>query len=213
MSAPSTQPTARKLTPWRGFAAVFALVFLMVFGGGALITWLLPESYLGVARVSSATGQSEMFQNDKALHTVVLELNLERRFAARYHQQEPLSRERALDILRRSLEVRAIRGTPRVEIRAYSHSPEEAALLANGVARAGISNILAAAPQAQGKPEQIDIAVPSRKPARPNKAVNLLLGALVGAFLGIMAGGVGARLAVGYDREDAARRNAGSQSQ
>jgi LPS O-antigen subunit length determinant protein (WzzB/FepE family) len=44
--------------------------------------------------------------------------------------------------------------------------------------------------------------VPPLKPVRPNKPLNLALGALVGTLLGAMAGGVGARLAIGVGRDN-----------
>jgi uncharacterized protein involved in exopolysaccharide biosynthesis len=43
----------------------------------------------------------------------------------------------------------------------------------------------------------IDRAAPPQRPTRPNKPLNLALAALVGFLLGAMAGGVGARLAIG----------------
>ena len=52
-----------------------------------------------------------------------------------------------------------------------------------------------------GSIEIIDRAVAPLRPSRPNKALNLALGALVGIFLGTMAGGVGAKLAVGFNPE------------
>jgi uncharacterized protein involved in exopolysaccharide biosynthesis len=92
-----------------------------------------------------------------------------------------------------------VRGTEIIEIHAHSVFPKEASELANAVAAAGVT----AQPQSsRGPARMLEQAVPPVKPVRPNKPLNLALGAVVGIFLGVLAGGVGAKLAVGFDGRD-----------
>lgn len=205
--------SARKLTPWKGFVSVFAAVFLVVFLTGALITYLLPESYAAEARVRVRTAeQISVFESPDLLSSVAEQLNLHRSLGEQYGQDEPLSRERLAQIMRRSVQVRPIRNTEIVSIRAYDLKPEQAARLANAIAEAGIKEAAGTGLASSGV-AIVEQAVPPKKPVRPNKPLNLAVAALVGTVLGIMAGGVGARLAVGIDREDLARRYAPPPSQ
>jgi capsular polysaccharide biosynthesis protein len=106
-----------------------------------------------------------------------------------------------MELLRRVVQVRRIRGTELAEIRVEDLDRDEAAHLANSIARIGVTNAAAGNSTGSTRLEIIDLAIPSTKPSRPNKALNLALGALVGGFLGVMAGGVAARLAIGFGRD------------
>ncbi len=184
------------MSPARAFAAVFMAVFLFIFLGSALLTFLLPETYAAKARViGSEAAHLELFQSTELLKEVSQRLNLPETLAARYGENKPLAQERVEDLLQRSVQVRRLPGTEVIEIRAQGRDPAECAQLANEIAETG-------ARQAQhgSMPVRIiDRAVPPLRPSRPNKPLNLILGALVGIFLGIMAGGVAAKLAVGFD--------------
>ena len=197
MEATSPPGPGRNITPGKAFASVFGAVFLLIFLTSAIITFTLPESYTSVARVRAATDeQAENFQSTAVLSAVVDRLDLKKEFARRYGESEALSAERTMGLLRRMVEVRRVRGADLAEIRVNALDRDEAAHLANTIARIGVTN------SASGKSEVVDLAVPSLKPSRPNKVLNLVLGALVGGFLGVMAGGVAARLAIGFGREN-----------
>ncbi len=199
MSGISPPAPARKLTPAKGFASVFLAVFLLVFLAGAAITFTLPETFVGVARVRAAgPEQLAAFSSPANLQAVAQRLELSRTYARRYGESEPLSQGRTTDILRRTLQVRRIPGTGLAEIRVYSLSSGEAAEIANAIAESGTANKQVFPPEGHGSPLVIiDRAVPALKPVRPNKPLNLTLAAVVGIVLGVMAGGVGARLALG----------------
>jgi len=202
MDASSVQAPPRNLTPGKAFASVFTAIFLVIFLSSALITFILPESFTSVARVRAATDkQMESFQSTEVLMSVIDRLELRKEYAKRYGESEPLSTERTLELVRRVVQVRRIRGAELVEIRVEDLDREEAAHLANSIARTGISIAVFAAQEGHARSEIIDLAVPSLKPSRPNKVLNLALGALVGGFLGVMAGGVAARLAIGFGRD------------
>ncbi len=184
------------MSPVRAFAAVFAGVFLFIFLGSVLVTFMLPEMYRANARVVAPdAAHLQLFQSAELLNRVSQQLNLPKAFAARYGENEPLEDKRVEDLLRRSVQVRRVPGTDMIEIRVYGRSPAECAELANEIAETG-------ARQPQPGARSISVleqAVPPLRPSRPNKPLNLALGALVGLFLGTMAGGLGAKLAVGFD--------------
>jgi len=200
MNKPFDEPEVRNITPWKAFASVFLAVLLVMLLATALITFIMPESFVGVARVRTTTPeQIEIFQSRSVLLAVAEQLNLPRRFAQRYGESEPLSLDRTFDLLRREVQVRRVRNADITEIRAYSLIPSEAAEFANAIAQTGITNALfTAANDRNTSPRILDLAVPDLKPVRPNKPLNFALGTLVGSVLGIMSGGVAARLALGY---------------
>jgi uncharacterized protein involved in exopolysaccharide biosynthesis len=202
MDSTPAPPPVRNITPGKAFASVFLAVFLLIFVSSALITFILPESYTSVARVRAATvEQLEIFQSSAVLTAVVDRLELNQSFGRRYGESGPLAADRTMELFRRMVVVRRIRGTDLAEIRVNDLDRDEAAHLANAIARTGATNGVFVAPPGTGKAEIIDLALPPLRPSRPNKPLNLILGALVGTFLGVMSGGVAARLAVGFGRD------------
>ncbi len=185
-----------RMCPARAFATVFMAVFLFIFICSTLMTFMLPETYTANARVvGSEPAHLQLFQSTELLTEVSRELKLPEALAARYGENKPLPEGRVEDLLRRSVQVRRLPNTELIEIRASGPSPAECAQLANEIAETGMRQ----AQHGAGPMAIIDRAVPPLRPSRPNKPLNLILGALVGIFLGIMAGGVGAKLAVGFD--------------
>ncbi len=207
MDAASPPTPRRNLSPGRAFTSVFVTVFLLIFLSSGLITFILPESYTSVARVRASTPeQAGSFESTAVLTTVIERLDLNKKYAQRYGETDPLATERTLQLLRRMVQVRPVRGTGAAEIRVQDLDRNEAAHLANAIARTGVTNaVFATASDPQGRSEIIDLALPALKPSRPNKPLNLALGALVGAFLGVLAGGVAARLAIGIALRSGAR--------
>ncbi len=186
------------MSPARAFATVFMAVFLFIFLSSAVVTFMLPETYRATARmIAPGAAALERLQSTELLKEVSQQLKLPQTFAARYGE-EALDEKEVEILLRRAAQARRVPRTDVIEIRVYSASPMECALLANAIAEAGTKQ----APQ--GSARIIDRAVPPLRPSRPNKPLNLALGAMVGILLGIMAGGVGAKLAVGFDGQRAA---------
>ena len=183
------------MSPARAFASVFSAVFLFIFLSSALVTFMLPETYSANARVVAPdAAHLQIFQSAELLKEVSQQVNLAATFAARYGENGPLGDKRVEDLLRRSLRVRRLPGTDLIEIRVYSRSPAECAQLANEIAETG-----ARQPRhGSGWIRIVGKAVPPPRRSRPNKPLNLALGAVVGVFLGTMAGGVGAKLAAGF---------------
>jgi len=190
------------MSPARAFATVFLAVFLFIFLSSAVVTFILPETYTAKALVVAPdAAHLQLFQSTELLKDVAQQLNLPETFAARYGESKPWEDKRVEDLLRRSVQVRRLSRTDRVEIRVYSRSPAEGAQLANEIAETGARQ----AGLGSGAIRIVEQAVPSLRPSRPNKPLNLALGAMVGIFLGTMAGGVGAKLAVGFDGQRSTR--------
>jgi uncharacterized protein involved in exopolysaccharide biosynthesis len=188
------------MSPVRAFATVAFGVFLVIFGCAALATSMLPKTYRATARVIAlGPASSDAFLSSGVLQKVSEKLQLRETLAARFGEKEPLDEDQVHELLRRWVQVRSVRGTEIIEIHAHSVFPKEASELANAVAAAGVT----AQPQSsRGPARMLEQAVPPVKPVRPNKPLNLALGAVVGIFLGVLAGGVGAKLAVGFDGRD-----------
>lgn len=184
------------MSPMRAFITVGSGVFLFIFLGSALVTYLMPEMFRARARVvAPAPAHVELLLSSKFLQEVSQHLDLPKAFAALYGQTEPLEYRRVENLLRRSMQVKRSRGTNLVEILVYNRSAAEAARLANAIAEVAAAQ----AARPEGSITIVEGAVAPGAPSRPNKALNLALGAAVGLFLGIMAGGVGAKLAVGFE--------------
>ena len=179
------------MSPARAFATIFLAVFLLILLGSAAVTFTLPETYTASARViAPEAAHLQLLQSAELLKTVSAHLNLPEALAARYGEGKPWDDQRVENFLRRTVQVRRLPKTDVIDIRVHSRSATEAAQLANEIA--------AQARRDSGSISLIDQAVPPLSPSRPNKPLNLALGAVVGLVLGIMAGGVGAKLAVGF---------------
>ncbi|MCL4788285.1 MAG: hypothetical protein KJ070_16075 [Verrucomicrobia bacterium] len=149
--------TSPGLTPLRTFLTVFAIVFLLVFGATAVITFLLPETYASVVRIKiepaaatsgqptlPATGwaydpyliqtEFEILQSSSVLGEVVKRLGLSAKWAGDREEGKALPIPEAIQLLAARVEVRPVRNTSLIEMRAFSPDPSEAAAIANTVA-------------------------------------------------------------------------------
>ncbi len=181
-----------RMNPVRAFLTVFLAVFLFIFLGSAAVTFILPESYFAAARVLVPNASSiASLQSAQLLNSVARKLKLPESLAADYGDAKPWDEKRVEIFLRRSVMVQIVKPPDLIQIQAYSPSPEESARLVNAIAEE--------AQQESPETRIIDRASPAFYAARPNKPLNLALGAAVGILLGILAGGVGAKLAVGFE--------------
>jgi serine/threonine protein kinase len=213
----------KRLGVSRGFFAGFMIVFLFVFGASAAITFILPESFISTARVSinpqpggNTTApaavrsydpyfiqtQFEIIQSSSILSKVAENLNLEQEWSRRYAGGQPLRPGDTLALLRRCLDLRPVRNTSIIEIRVFDESPEQAARIANQIAEVYQKHCSGAEASTSGLLPVviIDPALPALRPVRPNKPVNLAIGALAGLLLGTATGaGV-----AGFNRRESA---------
>jgi uncharacterized protein involved in exopolysaccharide biosynthesis len=145
--------------PLKAFFTVFAVVFLLVFGTTALVTFLLPETYAGAVRVKvernpiASQGQDgpataagvhdpyfiqtefEILQSEAILGRVIEALNLNARWGERHAGNGvALKTPETLALLKGRLELRPVRNTSLIEIRVYGEDPNETAAIANAIA-------------------------------------------------------------------------------
>jgi len=146
-------------SPWSVFCMVFLIVFLLVAGTTALMTFL-PESYTGAARIKvlpdhtdlAATERSqsasslpdpdliqtefEVIQSASVLDKVIQALDLTTVWGKKYAGGAKLETAETLTLLKGRLDLRHVHGTSLIEIRAFSENPDEAANIANAIAEA-----------------------------------------------------------------------------
>jgi uncharacterized protein involved in exopolysaccharide biosynthesis len=115
----------------------------------------MPESYQAVARIRverealpNTPGAAESYdpyfiqtefeviQSEVILSRVVQKLQLEERWGKAYNGGVKLPGSQTVVLLRRQLELRPVRNTSLIEIRAFSEQPDEAARIANAIAEA-----------------------------------------------------------------------------
>ncbi len=208
----------KRLGGSRAFFTGFMAVFLVVFGASAAITFIMPDSFVSIARVlvspaanegtnrnpsGAALGtynpyfiqtQLQVIASDAVLREVVENLKLSAEWDKRYGRGRAFTANDAGALLRSRMDIRPLRKSNVIEIRAFDESPIEAAEIANQVAQVYAHEQAGAGASASGlgpvRIAIIDQAIPAMRPARPNKPVNLAIGALAGALLGT-AGGAG----------------------
>jgi capsular polysaccharide biosynthesis protein len=166
-------------------------VFLLVVATTTLITFILPASYSSTVRikpgwtVNDRAGQleSESIQSDAVLGKVIDDLDLNQAWGKKYAGGTLLKTSKSVALLKARLDIRPVRTTDLIEIRAFSDDASEAAKLANAIAqsyRAYRSSAFSI--------KIVDKAVPGLRPVRPNKPLNIALGLLGGMFLALAAG-------------------------
>ena len=199
--------------PWVVFVVLFALVFLFIVVTATLVTFILPESYAGTARIKieqvAPDGlrnlqarynpyliqtEFEVIRSELILNQVIEGLDLNSVWGRKYLNGEKLKTSEIIPLLKSRLTLRPVRGTSLVEIRAFSEDRDEAARIANAITRTYTD--YAASKSNAIQVQIVDSAHPAIRPVRPNKPLNIVLGMVVGTGLGLGIGGLGAWVAV-----------------
>ena len=200
----------------RPFVTRCLAVFLAVFGLGTFVTAVMPDSYLGLARIkvghelvaepgsASRPGyvapydpyfvqtEFEVLQSEVILTKVIQNLNLAGEWKRRYAGGAEIPAIQMVNLLRARIDLRTVRNTSLIEIRVYGENPDEPAKIANMIAQV-YQEYRAAADanlnrQSHAAVEIVDRAMPLARPVRPNKPLNVAIAALLGMALGIPAG-------------------------
>ena len=200
------------------FPAVFMIVFLSVVGLGVLHAVFSTKWYCSTARLrlrpatpdraglGTAPGgyaaydpqliktQGDVIRSEDTLRPVIEDLDLNRQWGARYSDGTPLQTSWTLASLKRRIEVRRVPDTCLIEIRAVSEKAEEAAKLANSLAktyRGYLSDRLVASAQETTaiQADVLDHGVPAASPMRHHELAQLVSYALMGLCLAFAAGG------------------------
>jgi capsular polysaccharide biosynthesis protein len=172
-------------------------IFFVVVVSAALITFILPETYVSVARVTIATsantnqaqtqtnvaGSAEVnrISSPAVLGKAAAALDLKSKWGRRYGVGDNLGDAEVSALLRQRIDIAPVRNSPSLDIRVFDESPRDAADLANAIAE----SYCASAPGSR----ILEKASPGLRPVRPNKPLNLALGVAAGLLLGgIVAG-------------------------
>jgi capsular exopolysaccharide synthesis family protein len=140
---------------------VILAVFLLVVITATLVTFILPESYSSTARIKIERDQSdipsidqarviglnydpyfiqtefELIQSETILGKVVEALDLRKAWGKKYTSGgEALKTQEAMDVLKSHLKLNPVRNTSLIEITVFDDKPDEAAKIANEIAKA-----------------------------------------------------------------------------
>jgi capsular polysaccharide biosynthesis protein len=229
-----------RYTPLGLCFGVFVTVSFLVFGVTALVTFLLPDTYASSARIMIERDQThtpkasehgtimggydpyfiqnefEVIQSPVVLDKVIKKLRLNAVWGQKYAGGVPLKTSETSQLLRARIDLRPIRNTSLVEIRVFSEDRDEAAKIANTIAKTyqdyrwepqrlkllasengGKAQIkkLGATESFNSPVEIVDQAVAGVRPVRPNKPLNLALGASGGMLLALSVAGIVASIA------------------
>src|SRR3989442_3818119 len=140
--------------------AVILAFFLLVVITATLVTFILPESFSSTARIKIERDQSditgmmgdrswagsydpyfiqtefEVIQSEVILGKVITALDLNKTWGKKYANGEPLKTAETMLLLKGRMDLRPVRNTSLIEIRVFSERPDEAAVIANEVAKA-----------------------------------------------------------------------------
>ena len=164
------------------------LVFFLVVSTTTIVTFLLPKTYLGVARLLVETEKPDFIRTEIAIGSSDAVLGSVARVwaqaRANHYGLPRLSEFDAIAQLKERLRIQAVGNSSLVAISFYSSSPYEAAEIANQIAER-----YATYPRNQStRILFVDKAVPNPRPHKPNIVLNLAAGVFVGAFLGLLSG-------------------------
>lgn len=186
--------------PLKFVIVVFVTVSLICVIFSTLWTCLLPDAYVSAASIqlespktdsnpNSISIEAQVILSREVLTQVVNRLNLNEVWGRRYFNDELIKTDESLKILISRLSVSPIRNTTLIGINSYSDNPREAALIANAVADAyqSFKNKKQQQVESVGSVQIVDRAQPPLRPFKPNRPLNIALGALLGSFLGAVS--------------------------
>ena len=137
---------------------VILAVFLLVVITATVVTYILPETFAGKARMkvmndSPDAGafeqqgprgydpyfiqtEFEVLQSQLILGRVIENLGLNQEWGKKYAGGQPLKTAETLEILKKSIRLNAVRNASIIEVEVFSDKPEEAAKIANEIVKA-----------------------------------------------------------------------------
>ncbi|MFO1475042.1 MAG: polysaccharide biosynthesis tyrosine autokinase [Verrucomicrobiota bacterium] len=138
---------------------IILAVFLLVVITATLVTFILPESYSGTARIrverdaadipamtdrAMMPGSAydpyfiqtefEVLQSEVILGPVIDQLKLNEKWASKFGSGEKLKTSETMEILHKNMELRPVRNASVIQIQVYSDKAQEAADIANAIA-------------------------------------------------------------------------------
>src|SRR6266436_473951 len=138
---------------------VILAVFLLVVITATLVTFILPESYVSLARIKVERDQSdisfmtdprmfgaydpyfiqnefETIKSERVLSNVVATRSLNEDWGKKFNGGLPFKTHESIDRVKSMMDLQPVRNTSFIDIKVYSEKPDEASSLANAVAKA-----------------------------------------------------------------------------
>ncbi|HYG22766.1 MAG TPA: polysaccharide biosynthesis tyrosine autokinase [Verrucomicrobiae bacterium] len=134
---------------------VILAVFLLVVITATVVTYILPETFSGTARMKvtndspdagsfeqySQKGydpyfiqtEFEVIQSELILGRVIDKLKLNEKWGEKYASGQPLKRSETLEIFKKSIRLTPVRNASLIEVEVFSDKPDEAAQIANEI--------------------------------------------------------------------------------
>jgi uncharacterized protein involved in exopolysaccharide biosynthesis len=195
-----------KRPPASAAISVFVSVVLITIIITTAVTFILPETFASTARIRLdplATNRSsanfvqtevEIIQSQLVLGKAIEKLNLNVEWGKKYFNGEILKTSESMQILKNRISFTPVRNTNIIAITAYSDDRQEAANVANELAQAYNHFSVERREAAQSSTNQlwiadppsllVDLATPAARPCKPNKPLNIALGAVFGIVMG-----------------------------
>lgn len=196
------------------FLKVFVVVFLIIVCTTVSVTFLLPETYASVSRIKAESDNPsndphflqttfEIIQSQTVLDPVIDKLHLNTVFGKKYNGNIPLKTDETMQVLKSRMRLSPERNTKLINITVCSEDKNEAAQIANAIAKSyqdyrtksQVGKLDAQIPIFPAV-EIVDTAKPGLTPVRPNKPLNIVLGAGFGILLASAVGGIAALIAL-----------------
>lgn len=215
--------------PWLAFLIVFVLTFGLVLFTTTIVTLILPEAYSSraVVRLDALAASNaiydpyliqtehEIVQSGMILDRVIDRLDLNEIWQKKYGAESKFKTPESRALLKRMIEVRPVRNTMLMDITVFSGDKQEAANIANAIATTyadyhkqqwmlseKYGPKIPNATRVELRVERIESATPGLRPVRPNKPLNIFLGAVIGVALGILTGSIAGFLVFFFQRRD-----------
>ena len=191
---------AKGLKPSPAFSAGFLVAFVLAFGASILLSRTPDQTYISTARVKVAEWSHPGFPQDESgvvespevLAKVAASLDLSRKWGRRWGSRATMEPDSTAALLKRFVWVDPIPldHAGAVDITVYDNNRGEAATLANAIA----DTYCRYRNQGGAVAQVLDAAVPSQIPLPRFKPAMLVIGAVVGILLGLLAGAGAARV-------------------
>ncbi len=160
LKSPSQQETKLHfLDYWRIIRirkTVILAVFLLVVITATVVTYILPETFSGTARMKVTSDspdvqgfeqyatksydpyfiqtEFEVIQSQLILGKVIEKLHLNEEWGKKYNNGQPLKDSESLELLKKSIRLTPVRNASLIEVEVFSDKPDEAAKIANEIA-------------------------------------------------------------------------------
>jgi len=192
------------------FLKVFVAVFLIIVCTTVAVTFLLPETYASTARIKTESYDPyfmkttfEIIQSQTVLEPIIDKLHLDTVWGKEYNGGKPLKTDETMQLLKQRMNLSPERNTRLINITVYSEDKNEAARIANAIARSYQNYRIKFQPKQMDARipifptvEIVDSAKPGKLPVRPNKTLNIVLGTLFGVIFVLVVGGIAALITI-----------------